>query len=170
PGGDELVGIEVDDVLAQQLEQLRRVLGRQVPIENHLAVVDRHDLDPVEPAPVGHERGLEPAARDDQLVGAVGPHCSASCSASAAAASSIECRTSSPTAIAGSARTPAAAARARARSSPSVTERRPMPLSTAVGCISQAAAAISTVLSSPSSRPPANSWRKQASENATARP
>ena len=44
------------------------------------------------------------------------------------------------------------------------------PCSTAAGCISQAAAAISTLSSSSSARPPANAWRKAACANGTARP
>ena len=43
-------------------------------------------------------------------------------------------------------------------------------LSTAAGCISQAAAAIRTLSGSARSRPPAKAWRNAASENATARP
>ena len=79
--------------------------------------------------------------------------------------------TRAPIWIAGSERTPAAArAGSTPRSSASATERSSIPLSTAVGCISHAAAAISTVSRSPRSRPPANAWRNAASENATARP
>ena len=62
---------------------------------------------------------------------------------------------------------PPARSRGRARrGSPRVAQ----PVSSAVGCISQAAPAITTASSPASARPPANAWRNAASENATTRP
>ena len=55
----------------------------------------------------------------------------------------------------------------RARARPSAA---PAPLSTALGCISHAAAAISTLSGTPRSRPPANAWRNAASENGDGAP
>src|SRR5579862_7302725 len=71
---EELLGVEAGQVGAQELEQLGGLLDVHVPIQHYLAVVDRYDLDPVQAAGIGQESGLAPPARDDQLVGAVGPH------------------------------------------------------------------------------------------------
>src|SRR5262249_34087361 len=88
PRGDELVGVEVDEVVAQQLEQLGGLLGGEVPVQDHLAVVDRDDLDPVQAPAVGHERRLQSAARPEQLKPPVCLHRRAPVASSAATASS----------------------------------------------------------------------------------
>ena len=75
-----------------------------------------------------------------------------------------------PTRTAGTSLTPSAAAAAVAASSCSPTERSAAPFRTAEGCISQAAAAISTLSVSSSGRPPANAWRNAACANATTFP
>ena len=61
-------------------------------------------------------------------------------------------------------------ARAVAASSLSPTPRSCAALTTAAGCISHAAAAMTTLSGSASERPPAKAWRKAASAKATVRP
>ena len=48
--------------------------GRQLPVEDHLAGLDRDHLQAVKAPPVRQERGLRAAPRDEQLICAVGPH------------------------------------------------------------------------------------------------
>ncbi len=72
--------------------------------------------------------------------------------------------------MAGTSSTPAATAPAVASSSRRFVEPSSAPLISATGCISHAAAAISTLSRTPRSRPAANAWRNAASENATPRP
>src|SRR5947209_18944002 len=52
---EELVGVEADQIGPQQLEQLCRFLGGQVPVQDDLTVVHRHHLDPVGPLGIGQE-------------------------------------------------------------------------------------------------------------------
>ena len=148
-----------------------RGLGRQVPEQHHLAGVDLHHLQVVHPRRAG-QQGLHAAARAvDQLVGAVGPHPAAPQRRRLLGGLRALEHLPSPTSTAGSSVTPArwalAVARGQRVRAPSAARRA---RSTAAGCISHAAAAITTLSGSDRSRPAANAWRNAASENATPRP
>src|SRR5579884_1297564 len=167
---DESVGVEPGEVAPQLAHELRRLLGRKVPEQDHLAVVDRHDLDPIEPARIGQKRWFEPLARDDQLKRAVGPHAAPRIDRAASSGLRSLSNTRPPNSIAGNERTPASTARWVACVNASAVDRSASPFSSAAGCISQAAPAIRRVSCAPRSRPAANAWRNAASENATPRP
>ena len=156
----------------RSLSSLRGLLGVHVPVQHDLAVVDRDDLDPIGALGVGQERRLAPLARDDQLVGAVGLHWSACSSAAVASGTAFGPDEDAIPDLDRRQRRHAGLSRAPGRVAPGrlVCLSGSIPLRSAVGCISQAAPAIRIVSSSPRSRPPANAWRKAASENATPRP
>src|SRR5581483_10819940 len=164
PAVDELRGIQPDQIGAQGAEDAYRVLGGKVPEQDHLAVVDRDDLDPVLTAAVGQKRGLDPPPRHGQLIRPVRFQRAVPRASAASSIPASPSYTSLPICTAGSILIPASRPRAHARSSAAATDPMSSARSTAVGCISQAAAAISTVSRSPRSRPPANAWRKAASE------
>src|SRR5204862_4202070 len=74
PGGDELVGLEVGEVLADAPHDPLGLGRRQVPEQDHLAGLDLEDLDVVDAARVGERDGGDAAADVLDLVGGVRPH------------------------------------------------------------------------------------------------
>src|SRR3954452_20454940 len=157
PLGEERAGLHLREIRAQGAGQAAGLRRPGVPEERDLARGDLDHLDLVEPLAPRQQRGPASALADVELVLAVGLH------------RSCTTRPSANT-TAGTSSTPASAASAVARSSRSPIEPSAALLATATGCISQAAAAIRTLSGSDRSRPPANAWRKAASEKATARP
>src|SRR4051812_18046707 len=148
PLTQEVAGLQLREVGAQRAGQLAGVARDRVPEQHDLAAADLDDLDML-------------AAAHEQLVGAVGLH--------AGIARSPSSRRP-PVQIAGTDVTPSSLARSALASSASRVPRSSAPLSSAAGCISHAAAAISTLSRADRSRPAANAWRNAASENATPRP
>src|ERR687886_343312 len=123
PLNQELVSLQARQIGAQRAGELAGVARQRVPEQDDLAAGDLHDLDVL-------------AAAYEQLVGAVGLHAGIARSPSS---------TRPSTQTAGNVRTPSARARSVLACSASRVPRSSAPLTTAAGCISQAAAAISTL-------------------------
>src|SRR5215210_1313868 len=146
PLGEELLGLELRQVGAQRAREAARLRGQRVPEERDLAGGDLDDLDVVDAPGAGEQRGGAALAAHDQLVLAVGLHRDRS--PAAASSSRSPWNTRPPATTAGTSHTPAAAACAVASSTRSAIDRSAAPFVTAAGCISHAAAAISTISSS----------------------
>src|SRR4051812_24087317 len=145
PALEELARVHGVEVGADHRHDALGVAGEQVPVEDRLALVDVDDLDVVNA--LGrreHGRG-ETLATHDEPVARLGAHHAST--------------TFSPSHTAGTSRTPRATARAVACSRRSPTPRSCAAFITAAGCISQAAAAMTTLSGSASERPPAKAWR-----------
>src|SRR5262245_1466531 len=156
PPLEELPRLHRLELAEQHLDDAAGVAGEQVPVEDRLALVDVDDLDVVDPVARCEPRGRVALATDDEPVARLCEHQAATRCA--------------PSHTAGTSRTPSAIARAVALCRAPLTPRRSAAFITAVGCISHAAAAITTLSGSASERPPANAWRYAASAKATVRP
>src|SRR5215207_5348186 len=165
PLDEELVGLELGEVGAQRAGQAAGLCRLRVPEQGDLPRGDLDHLDEVGLPGPAQERGPAPGPAHEQLVLPVRLHAVAP----AAFSSARSPWKTSPrgVTIAGTSSTPAAAVASSRRR---FVEPSSAPLISATGCISQAAAAISTLSRTPRSRPAANAWRNAASENATPRP
>src|SRR4051794_32921093 len=128
PLGEELVRLELRQVGSQRAGELARVAWAGVPEQDDLAGVGLDDLHLFQRVGGAEET---PLAVDDQLVGAGGAHQTAGIARSPASSWPS-------TQIDGSSVTPSAAARASASASARFVLSKDTPLTTAVGCISQA--------------------------------
>src|SRR5918995_994285 len=167
PLGEELRGLQRRQIRPQGARQPAGRQGLGVPEERDLSRGDLDHLDVVGLPGAAQQRRAAAGLVDAELVLAVGLH-ARTAAAFSSSRSPWNARPSMTTA--GTSSTPAAAASAVASERRLAIEPSPAPLISAAGCISQAAAAISTVSRSPRSRPPANACRKAACENATPRP
>src|SRR6478736_5879635 len=130
PALEELARVHRLEVGADHRDHALGVAGEQVPVEDRLALVDVDDLDVID-ALGRREHGRRAAlAPHDEPVARLGAHQAGV--------------TRSPSHTAGTSRTPRAMARAVAASSLSPTPRSCAALTTAAGCISHAAAAMTT--------------------------
>src|ERR1700722_6154143 len=176
PARKELLGLQPVQIGAHSTGQLGGGMRSAIPQQDDFARVDLDHLDVVDALVVGQQGGSAPAARDDQAVSVLGPHGAAdstgrqSMCAAASRSARSPWKTRSPTRTAGTSAMPSAMAAAVASPSCSAMDRIAAPLITALGGISQAAAAIRTESSSASERPPAKAWRKAAWAKGTVRP
>ena len=134
-----------DRSVRSRARQPRGGLRRAVPEEDGFAAVDLDDLDVVDASGVGEQGRREPGAGEDQPVGAIGPHEASRICASGSLEGALPWNTLRPTSDAGD----RVDSRLRRAAAVVVSELRTdraqlRPRSTAAGCISQAAAAMST--------------------------
>src|SRR4051794_5422973 len=143
PLREELRGLELGQVAAQCPRQAAGLRGLGVPEQRDLAGRDLEHLDVVARRPPAEERRAAARPAHAELELAVGLH--AARTAAARSSSRSPWKTRPSIATAGTSSTPAVAASSVASSRRVAIEPSSAPLSSAVGCISHAAAAISTL-------------------------